>query len=338
LLFERKQPDPESFMSSRPLEIATFLNQHQWDTAQMQAFDGDFSTRRYARLLKESGPTAFLMDADLDQKTPQFLTIAKILRTLGIKAPEIYAADPGRGLVLMEDFGSRNIGALLDKGESPLPYFLRAAELLAKLHRGFDPAIMACSDLPVFDANLFTTQAELFLDAYFPVVTKREASDEERQDFRTAWQTVLRFVETMPKSLLLRDFMPDNLMDLPDGNLGVLDFQDSGIGPIAYDLASLCEEVRRDGGFALLPDVIAHYRETAKNEISQSDLLRACTIVSAQRHMRILGIIVRLSLRTGRCDKFAFLPRIRHHLGHILKEPTLLPVKMWVEKFDGLLQ
>jgi N-acetylmuramate 1-kinase len=325
-------------MSSRPLEIATFLNQHHWDCAQMQVFGGDFSTRRYARLMKESGPTAFLMDADLDQKTPQFLAVAEILRTLNIGVPEIYAADAEHGLVLMEDFGSRNVGALLDEGVSPLPFFLRATELLERLHRGFNPAGAGHLDFPVFNIDLFTTQAELFLDAYFPVVTKREASDEERQDFRAAWQTVLRFVETTPKSLLLRDFMPDNLMDLPNGNLGVLDFQDAGIGPIAYDLASLCEEVRRDGGFSMLPDVIAHYTKNAQSGLSQSDLLRACTIMSAQRHMRILGIIVRLSLRTGRCDKFAFLPRIRHHLERLLKEPALLPVREWVENFDGLLQ
>jgi hypothetical protein len=257
---------------------------------------------------------------------------------MGINAPEIYAADGAQGLVLMQDFGSRNIGALLDAGEKPLPYFLRATDVLAKLHREFDPKLTENLGLPLFDTALFTSQSELFLDAYFPVVIGREASDEERKDFCAAWKAVLRPLETMPKSLMLRDVMPDNLMDLPDGELGVLDFQDAGIGPIAYDLASLCEEVRRDGGFALLPDVIAHYREGAQNPVSESDLLRACTILSAQRHMRILGIIARLSFKTGQCEKFAFFPRIRHHLQRVLKEPALLPVREWVETFDRILQ
>jgi N-acetylmuramate 1-kinase len=337
-LFSRmfRMPKPETFMSSRSLEIAAFLYQQRWDCAQMQALTGDFSTRRYARLTKDSGETAFLMDADVDQKTPQFLAVAEILRRMGVNAPEIYAADGGRGLVLMEDFGVRNVGALLDAGEPSLPFFLHAAKVLALVHRGFDRT--EAVGLSFFDTALFTTQAELFLDAYFPVALGRETSDEEREDFRAAWQAVLRPLETIPKSLLLRDFMPDNLMDLPGEELGILDFQDAGIGPIAYDLASLCEEVRRDGGFALLPDVVAHYREAAQSPLSQSDLLRACTILSAQRHTRILGIIVRLSHKTGQCDKFAFLPRIRHHLETILKEPYLLPFREWVENFDGLLQ
>jgi aminoglycoside/choline kinase family phosphotransferase len=325
-------------MSLRALEIASFLDQHRWGRAQMQALSGDFSTRRYARLTKNSGETAFLMDADADQKTPQFVAVAEILRRIGLNAPEIYAADAARGIVLMQDFGVRNVGALLDAGEPPLPFFKAAAGVLAKLYRGFDPKGAENSGLPSFDADLFTTQAELFLDAYFPVANGREASDDERKDFCAAWKAVLHPLETLPKSLLLRDFMPDNLMCLSNGELGVLDFQDAGIGNIAYDLASLCEEVRRDGGFALLPHVIAHYREAAQSQIPESDLLRVCTILSAQRHTRILGIIARLSRKTGECDKFAFLPRIRRHLENILKEPYLLPVREWIEKFDRLLQ
>ncbi len=325
-------------MTSRPLEIAAFLEQNGWDRAEMHALNGDFSTRRYARLSLASGKTAFLMDADVDQKTPQFVALAKILRGYGIKTPEIYAARPERGLVLMEDLGSRNVGFLLDGGEAPLPYFLRAADILAKMHREFDPASVQNIGLSLFDAELFTAQAELFLDAYFPVVMGREASGEEREEFRAAWQVVLRAIDHMPRSLLLRDFMPDNLMDLPNGELGVLDFQDGGIGPVAYDLASLCEEVRRDGGFALLPQVIDRYLASAQSSVSAPDLLGACRILSAQRHMRILGIIARLSTRTGQCDKFAFFPRIRHHLALLLNDPALLPVRGWVETFDRILE
>jgi aminoglycoside/choline kinase family phosphotransferase len=301
----------------------------------MQALDADFSSRRYARLTRGDGNTALLMDAAADQKTPQFVGVAKILRQYGIDAPEIYAAQPENGLVLMQDMGSRNVGALIDAGEAPNGYFLRAAGILAKLHRGFDRAAVLDLGLPLFNADLLIAQAELFLDAWIPFDKKREAGDEERQDFRAAWRAVLRPIETMPKSLMLRDFMPDNLMDLPDGGLGVLDFQDAGIGCVAYDLASLCEEVRRDGGFSLLPDVVAHYREQAQSPLSQSDLLRACTILSAQRHTRIPGILAQLAMKTGRRDKLDFLPRIQRHLRNIINEPYLLPVREWMDNFEG---
>lgn len=319
-------------MSSRPSETAAFLNRHGWSDAAVVSLPADFSTRRYARLTKASGATAILLQADEDQKTPQFVVVAEILRSAGVHAPDIFAAEAEKGLVLMQDFGARNVGALLDAGEPSRPYYLRAAEALARLHRGLNMTEAEKAALPSYDTPLFIMQAELFLDAFVPFAEKRVAAENERRDFRAAWQAALKPVDSLPKSLLLRDFMPDNIMDLESGGLGVLDFQDAGIGPVAYDLASLCEEVRRNGGFALLPDVVTYYREMMESQISQQDMMQGCAVFSAQRHMRVLGIVARLAEK-GRREKLAFVPRIKHHLLHVLKEPCLKPVRSWASEY-----
>lgn len=325
-------------MPPRSIEIKAFLDRLGWGTAMTTPLRGDFSTRRYVRLTRSDGATRFLMDADADQKTEQFVSIDLVLRGLGIHAPEIFGSDPEKGLILMEDLGQKNIGALLDAKEPPLPYFFRATEVLAKIHDAFVTPEASKKPLPLFNADVFATQAELFLDAYFPVVTGRAAAEEERLDFQNAWKEALLPLDALPKSLLLRDYMPDNLMDLPHGEIGVLDFQDGGIGPVAYDLASLCEEVRRTGGWGLLESVLAHYRAVSKTSLSEKDLLTACTTLSAQRHIRILGIIARLSSKGGPCDKRAFLPRIRDHLRRSLSIPSLRPVSVWFGSYDGLLE
>lgn len=319
-------------MSFHPSDTAAFLARHGWSDAAAVALPADFSTRRYARLTKTSGATAILMEADEDQKTPQFIAVAEILRDTGVHAPEIFAAEAEKGLVLMQDFGARNVGAILDAGEPSRPYYLRAAEVLARLHRGLKMTEAEKAALPAYDTPLFIMQAELFLDAYVPFAEKRVSSENERRDFRAAWQAAFKPVESLPKSLLLRDFMPDNLMDLDSGGLGVLDFQDAGIGAIAYDLSSLCEEVRRNGGYALLPDVLAYYREMTESKISQKDMMQCCAVLSAQRHMRVLGIVARLAEK-GRTEKLAFIPRIKHHLLHVLKEPALKPVRSWATEY-----
>ena len=131
--------------------------------------------------------------------------------------------------------------------------------------------------------------------------------------------------------------MPDNLMDRGDDALGVLDFQDAGIGCVAYDLASLCEEVRRDGGFALLPQVIARYGEQTDHAVLQQDLLRACVALSAQRHIRILGLIAQLAVQKGRKDKLSYAPRIRAHVRRILEQPGLHLLHVWFQSFEGLI-
>ncbi|MDR3450434.1 MAG: phosphotransferase [Alphaproteobacteria bacterium] len=319
----------------RPIEIAAFLEQQGWGEAVAEALDGDFSPRRYARLIRADAARAILMDADPSQKTAAFVGLAGLLRGIGIEAPEIYAAAPEQGLVLMQDLGSRNVGALIDGGTAMKPFLLRGAQILARIHGTFDRVRASALDIPLYNADLFVAQADLFLDAYLPFAGQ-EITEEQRQDFRAAWRAVLRPIDIQPKSLLLRDFMPDNMMDLPDGKLGVLDFQDAGIGPVAYDLASLCEEVRRDGAFAFLPEVVAHYHAAAQSPVPQADLLRAATILSALRHTRILGIVAQLALKTGRREKLAYIPCIQQHLRHVLTAPYLQPVQEWMQQVESM--
>jgi len=323
-------------MTKRAVEIVDFLASAGWDAAEQLPLQADFSTRRFARLWREEGPvrSAILMDADSDQGTEPFVAIAGLLRACGMTAPEIYAAHVPRGLVLMEDFGDRNFGRMIDAGEDARPLYRRAVDRLIHLHKNFDPASARNAPLPVFDAQRFADQVQLFLDGYFILVHERPAGATERADFSEAWAIVLKPVNQLPRTLMLRDFMSDNLMHL-DGkadehSTGILDFQDGGLGPAAYDLASLFENVRRDGGGALLDEFIDYYVERAAPHTAKNDFRGICRLLAAQRHTRIIGIIARLALQTGRRDKLAYLPRIWSYLGSLLKDPRMRPVEAWM--------
>ncbi|MDX2028029.1 MAG: phosphotransferase [Alphaproteobacteria bacterium] len=326
--------------SQRAVEIAGFLAQQGWDNAAPTPLDSDFSSRRYARLEHDDGRRAILMDAEGDPKTESFIDISGLLRGMDISAPEIYAADTMHGLVLMEDFGSRKFGNLLDGGGEAAPLYRRAVDLLVHMHRNFDREKARALDLPVFGGALFAAQVEMFLDAYFPYAQNREATAEEAESFRAAWKQALKGIESTPQSLLLRDFMSDNLMDLPKReawrSVGVLDFQDAGLGPIAYDLASLCEEVRRDGGGAMLDEMIAYYHQQAQPALSLGELKSSCHVLSAQRHMRILGIIVQVAQKTGQREKLAYLPRVKGFLQHLLRDDALKAVRVSIEQSKSL--
>jgi len=321
---------------NRGLEIAQFLARFGWDRAEIFPIEADFSSRRYARLMKDDNARAFFMDADADQHTPEFVLIDQCLRGMGLSAPEIIAADPENGLVLMEDFGGRNFGALIDAGHEAMPFYRRAVDVLVHIHKNFNNVTARDLDIPLFGGALFASQAELFIDAYIPHLKGRETTRDEGENYRAAWKTTLKGIEALPQSLLLRDFMPDNLMDLPNragvAGVGLLDFQDAGLGPIAYDLASLCEVVRRDGGDRKFDDMIDYYYTQAKPPLGIDELKTACRILAVQRHMRILGIIAKLAQKTGRREKLAYIPRIRTNLAHLLKYEALNPVRLWAEQ------
>ena len=327
----------------RNFEISEFLKSHGWDTSDERIsinwFSGDFSPRRYARLENtENMKTAILMDADKNQKTKEFIKISNFLKVYDVHTPSIIAEKADAGLVLMEDLGTQNIGILLDNGAKSLPFYIKSAELLAKLHNRLNDETeqntLRTLDIPLFNKDMFLSQLDLFLDFYVPYIYKKELSEKQKEAFLSYWHNSLEYIDTLPKSILLRDFMPDNLMLLIKNNaqytdisiniddIGVIDFQDAGIGCIAYDISSLCEEVRRDGGFSLLPQVIDAYCAINKN-INKLDMLKASYILSAQRHTRILGILAKLS----HTDKIKFLPRVQNHLHNILQTDVLQDIQ-----------
>ncbi|MER2519341.1 MAG: tRNA (adenosine(37)-N6)-threonylcarbamoyltransferase complex ATPase subunit type 1 TsaE [Bdellovibrionales bacterium] len=312
-----------------------FLACAGWEHALREPLCADFSARRFTRLRKGAeadAATAILMEAGDDQNTDAFARVGRMLRRMGLSAPELFAEDALRGFALMEDFGDCRFGAMIDVGAEALPLLLRAAEVLAHLHKSFaalqeftwrrtiQNGMAEWDALPCFDVERFVSQAELYLDEWIPFTEGRNVTAEEREDFRAAWRERLRMVEALPRSLLLRDFMPDNLMNLPERegvrSVGLLDFQDAGVGPIAYDLASLCEVVRRDAdkGWEHFEAVTAHYHALAKPSCSLEALREGGRTLSAQRHLRVLGILARLARQGNPAKLAACGERVKGHV------------------------
>ncbi len=313
-------------MSVTEAEVQSFLKDSGWEKHTSTALPADFSTRIFARLThQETGQSAILMKAEQDQRTEPFVHLSNLLRRLDIAAPEIYASDIVRGLVLMEDFGPSNVGQLLDAGKDRHLYDECAAKVLAKLHKNFRQDMLGAFKTSLYNAALFSDQVTLFLDYYYPRIFHRQATARERSGFVSAWHEVLSPLDALPRSLLLRDFMPDNMMALPNPvlghSVGLVDFQDAGIGPVAYDLASWCEDVRRDGGIDRLPEFVKMYHDF-NPECDLDVLLNATKVYAAQRHTRILGILVKL-------DRTDHLPRVWGALQILLKDKSLEPVRHW---------
>ncbi len=294
----------------------------------------DFSSRKFLRLAEEGGRSSVLMHDGDAPSFSRFLAIGSMLREAGLSAPEIYKAVPDRGWILMEDFGDRNCGKLLDaRANGSDSVYPRAAALLARLHDALPPETAAISGLTVYDAAKFADQAGLFMDHYFPRAKGREATAGEREDFRAGWIETLKPLDALPRSLLLRDFMPDNLMDLPERegyrSLGIIDFQDAGAGPIAYDIASLCECVRRETAADKLAEAVDAYLAARNSGVDSKTLLSACRAFSAQRHARILGIIGKLSADERHRSKLEWLPRINARLALLAQDEALAAVRRW---------
>ena len=317
-------------MAEREALIESFLAAQGWAGAERRPMTGDASHRRYERI-SAGRRRAVLMDSPpaRDSLGP-FMRIGEYLRARGYSAPQIYAADEAAGLMLLEDLGENRYTELIDRGDDPETLFAAAMDVLIDLHDSAPDGL----DVPPLDGGRLLGQVELLMDWYMPEITGAPADDAQRDEFRSAWEAVLPLAEAGPSRLVLYDYHAPNLMWLPArqglARVGLLDFQDAMIGPLAYDVVSLLENPRQDTGEALAEAMCARYLER-RPEIDPADFTRAYAVLGAQRTTRILGQFIRLWRRDGKPGYLDHYPRLWRLLERSLAHPALAPVAAWFD-------
>lgn len=304
-----------------PEGVETFLEDAGWGGARIEALAGDASFRRYFRV-RRGEQTAMLMDAPPPNEDPApFLRAARWLDANGMRAPQIFAADETRGLVLLEDFGQARMRDYLDQWPDDEPEVYRTAvETLVDLHQ-LPPG-------PFLDYSLseYLREARLLTEWYCPA----QGLDVDKDGFTKAWEAVL--AELLPRQrpgiTVLRDYHAENIMLL--GSLhkqGLLDFQDALVGHPAYDLVSLLQDARRDVSPELEAAMFDHYIEATGT--NRDTFLADYARLGAQRNAKIVGIFVRLWKRDGKPRYLDLIPRVWALLERDLTHPALEPVARW---------
>jgi aminoglycoside/choline kinase family phosphotransferase len=307
---------------------AAFLKGAGFGAARLDPLPSDASARRYTRLLGGPRP-ALLMEAPPPENTRPFIAIAGHILGLGLSAPEIIAADPAAGLVLLEDFGDATHAALLDAGASAPALYAEAAETLAALHEAAPPP-----GLPAWDAAAMArATAATFLDWWWPAMMGQAPSDALRAGLDGAIRAMLApFAGT--QGFLHRDYFPANLMRLEARTgvrrAGLLDFQDAGLGHPAYDLVSLVQDARRDVATAARDAAIERYF-AARPGLVREDFTAAMAACAAQRHLRVAALWVRLSRRDNKPHYLVHGPRCWRLLAEALEHPATAPLRLWLD-------
>jgi aminoglycoside/choline kinase family phosphotransferase len=150
------------------------------------------------------------------------------------------------------------------------------------------------------------------------------------------WRGLLAKPAAAPKTWVLRDFHSPNLIWLGDRDgihkVGVIDFQDTVLGPAAYDLVSLLQDARIDVPEPLELAMLTRYikaRLVAEPGFDPAGFAELYAIMSAQRHTRLLGTFARLNRRDGKPHYLKHQPRLWTYLNRSLAHPTLAPLREW---------
>ena len=303
-----------------PAGLDEFLAKHGWGGAAVTLVAADASFRRYFRATSVNGRNAVLMDAPPPHEDSKpFIDIARYLVGHGFRAPEIMAADLERGLVLIEDFGDLQMRQYLDLAPEDAEQIYRMAiDTLVRL------ANTPVAQLPPYDEVAYLREVKLLSEWYMP--TMGLVVDDA--EYEALWQRALEPVVNEQRVTVLRDYHAENIMLLPDGKQGIIDFQDALIGHPAYDLVSLLQDARRDVDPVLEQKMLAYY-SNATGVNADFDLHYA--LLGAQRNTKIIGIFTRLWKRDGKVRYLEFLPRMWGLLERDLGHPGLADLKAWFD-------
>jgi N-acetylmuramate 1-kinase len=125
------------------------------------------------------------------------------------------------------------------------------------------------------------------------------------------------------------------------GSVGVLDFQDAVYGPISYDIASLMRDAFLTWEEDFVLDITVRYWQKAlKAGLPVGDdfgeFYRAVEWMGLQRHLKVLGIFARLTLRDGKPKYLADTPRfVKYARNTAARYRQLGPLMVLLDQIEG---
>lgn len=284
----------------------------QSDQFEISFLAGDASFRRYARV-KLQNKTYMLMDAPPEKEDcVPFVTIDEFFDKHGVRVPHIVAKDLDQGLLLLEDFGDVVLSTLLNDTTVD-EYYAQSFKQLIELQQ-----IDAKEYLPEYSYDKLMSEMRLLMDWMLPSLNI-QPSEQQLETIEQAFDFLAVEATQQPQVIVHRDFHSRNLMKIEnEQELGVIDFQDAVIGADTYDLISITRDAYVQWNaervyewfevfYNLLPAV-------AKENRNFEQFKRDADLMAIQRHLKILGIFVRLFERDGKSGYLKDLPRVMWYL------------------------
>jgi aminoglycoside/choline kinase family phosphotransferase len=169
---------------------------------------------------------------------PPLEPIRAVLEAEGLPVPRRYAADPARGVELLEDLGEVSLADLARSASEPEleSLYAEACELVPQLQR-IEPRNQVANFQRHLDAAHFHYKAERF--ARWSLGGDRAASPAETQVVRDAFEQIGRVLGEAPQRLAHRDLQSANLYVVNpsvrgiDPSVRVVDPSARGIDPSA---------------------------------------------------------------------------------------------------------
>ncbi|ORU91892.1 MAG: phosphotransferase [Cycloclasticus sp. symbiont of Bathymodiolus heckerae] len=295
----------------------------------------DASFRRYFRVIL-AGKSFVVMDAPpAKEDCTSFVCIANLLFEQGVNAPQIFHQSLEQGFLVLSDLGNESYLDGLTDRTAGLRY-RDAVDSLHKMHQlSLDEVV-----IPHYDLPLLQQEMGLFEEWFVKQLLGVSLSLEDHRVLVNAKSALADSALEQPQVFVHRDYHSRNLMLTEENNPGVIDFQDAVIGPVTYDLVSLYRDCYiawpDEKIYAWLDDFLSQRKESGCGDtFDKATFYKWFDWMGVQRHLKVLGIFSRLSLRDGKSNYLNDIPlTLSYVLGVCRRYDALTPLAELIDKHD----
>lgn len=310
---------PRSPSTEPPTDVRQWVAAYGGDLDSIENLPGDVSLRRYSRLQMREGSGAILAfyPESIRDDCRRYAISTRLLGSVGVDVPEIFASDCQLGVMLLEDVGSESLFDRREAGwEWVRPALQQATEMLRRI--ASLPTREVAELNPPLDHSLLESELSGTWDVALDASSLAAAGLPE--PLEVGFSTLLDELCAARLVPCHRDLMARNLqLRRPAEDrvpvVVVIDHQDLRLGPHTYDLASLLndslyppEELERELAGALLatPQDWLDYHRAA-----------------AQRTLKIVGTFVAFARRGFPRYLGLIEPSLRSARRHLLALPEM---------------
>lgn len=341
--------------STRQQQLENWLQQVFEDqTFILNSLPGDASARQYHRIQlfdansSDDTPAAryIVMDsADEQEAMQQFVNVTKLMAP-AINVPELIAQDMAQGFLVLQDFGATEFAHLLVDAPTAKvnDCYQLAMKTLVDLQKTPVQTARVEHELLDYDSAMLNREMDLFRDWFIPYIGV-SLNEKLWENLKSA---LIDDILIQPQVIVHRDYHSRNLMqDQADhSRLGVIDFQDAVIGAYTYDLVSLVRDAYVEWPESQVSSWVNDFWQlqqlaTLPTADSAEQFEHDLNAMGVQRHLKVLGIFIRLSERDGKNRYLADIPKVMSDLllelnwlaeqGNDAMKLAVLPFNQWLQ-------
>jgi len=262
----------------------------------------DASFRKfYRKKIKKKSSIIVYAEKEKIQNLLNYDSVNKLLLQKNINAPRLLSENFNQNLIEIDDLGTKTILDILKKkNTNKLKIYKKILVILIKLQKIKLKKIKNFKKkfykIPIYSNKLIFNEANLFLDWYIPKVVNKNKKLKIKKELKKIVTSLIKKIQLPNTTFVHRDFHVSNLM-IKKNKISVIDSQDAVYGNIAYDLASLIDDVRLKTSKNIKEMIYQSYLNLNKKKINKIKFKNDFEILSVLRNLKIIGIFTRLAIR-----------------------------------------